>query len=445
MLRFRAVIAASLAIGTTVTNTGVVTWNTPQQTASASVSIDVGGMPGVGVAERHGPGTTPTSTARSAAPSARSRAGSSSCYRNGQPLRSVLTDAERRPTASPACAPNDVERRPLRAPLPRAGRGREHRLARQGRLRLHERSAADQRHRGVVGRQPAGPQPADRPERRGVRRDRAGADRRRDAHPARRERRPAAAGGLLRRSGPAGPGHARRRLLQVRPELLRPGLPERRQLPDRGRRRPGSGFVAGYSQIIPPISGASTAAALRARVPAAAPTTRCRPRRQHCEAQPSELAPPPSVPPRTAGHELPRAPVARRQPGPGLEPDLQQPHPARPGARRRRRHHQDDAVDERQPRPARALRDHASATRSAPSSPDAQHRGPLPGRLPLRGGLRADRRRADRADASTAASSSGPTSASATSGRRTLQLLLAVGAGVSEGEYVNRAQARRAA
>jgi len=47
-LRFRAVIDAGLATGTTVTNTGVVAWNTPAQTASASVSIAVGGLPGVG-------------------------------------------------------------------------------------------------------------------------------------------------------------------------------------------------------------------------------------------------------------------------------------------------------------------------------------------------------------------------------------------------------------
>ncbi len=49
VLRFRATIAPSLAIGTRITNTGVVTWNNPPQTARASVSIDVGGMVGVGV------------------------------------------------------------------------------------------------------------------------------------------------------------------------------------------------------------------------------------------------------------------------------------------------------------------------------------------------------------------------------------------------------------
>ncbi len=48
-VRFRAQIAAGLPVGTTLTNTGVVTWNTPQQSASASVSIDIGGTPGSGM------------------------------------------------------------------------------------------------------------------------------------------------------------------------------------------------------------------------------------------------------------------------------------------------------------------------------------------------------------------------------------------------------------
>jgi uncharacterized repeat protein (TIGR01451 family) len=47
-VRFRVQIASGLPAGTTLTNTGVVTWNTPQQTASASVSIDIGGVPGAG-------------------------------------------------------------------------------------------------------------------------------------------------------------------------------------------------------------------------------------------------------------------------------------------------------------------------------------------------------------------------------------------------------------
>src|SRR4029077_12877359 len=41
-VRFRAQIASGLPAGTRITNTGVVTWNTPQQSASASISIDIG-------------------------------------------------------------------------------------------------------------------------------------------------------------------------------------------------------------------------------------------------------------------------------------------------------------------------------------------------------------------------------------------------------------------
>jgi uncharacterized repeat protein (TIGR01451 family) len=47
-VRFRANIASGLPAGTTLTNTAVVTWNNPPQTASATVSIDVGGVPGAG-------------------------------------------------------------------------------------------------------------------------------------------------------------------------------------------------------------------------------------------------------------------------------------------------------------------------------------------------------------------------------------------------------------
>jgi uncharacterized repeat protein (TIGR01451 family) len=48
-VRFRTQIAAGLPAGTTLTNTALVTWNNPPQTASASVSIDIGGTPGSGM------------------------------------------------------------------------------------------------------------------------------------------------------------------------------------------------------------------------------------------------------------------------------------------------------------------------------------------------------------------------------------------------------------
>jgi uncharacterized repeat protein (TIGR01451 family)/fimbrial isopeptide formation D2 family protein len=46
IVRFRVQINSPLAIGTTITNTAEVRWNDPAQTDSASVSIDVGGTPG---------------------------------------------------------------------------------------------------------------------------------------------------------------------------------------------------------------------------------------------------------------------------------------------------------------------------------------------------------------------------------------------------------------
>jgi uncharacterized repeat protein (TIGR01451 family) len=49
VLRFRAVINPDLADGTRISNTGVVTWNDPPQTAEATVTIDVGGMPNAGI------------------------------------------------------------------------------------------------------------------------------------------------------------------------------------------------------------------------------------------------------------------------------------------------------------------------------------------------------------------------------------------------------------
>ena len=48
-LRFRAVLDPNLAIGTRVTNTGTVYWDNPVRQASASVGVDVGGIPGVGL------------------------------------------------------------------------------------------------------------------------------------------------------------------------------------------------------------------------------------------------------------------------------------------------------------------------------------------------------------------------------------------------------------
>ncbi len=46
VVRFRVQIEAVLPIGTTIANTGVVSWSDPAQSASATVSLDLGGTPG---------------------------------------------------------------------------------------------------------------------------------------------------------------------------------------------------------------------------------------------------------------------------------------------------------------------------------------------------------------------------------------------------------------
>jgi uncharacterized repeat protein (TIGR01451 family) len=46
VLKFRATLNPALAVGTMVTNTGLVAWNNPTQTQSASASIIVGSLPG---------------------------------------------------------------------------------------------------------------------------------------------------------------------------------------------------------------------------------------------------------------------------------------------------------------------------------------------------------------------------------------------------------------
>ncbi|HUG03681.1 MAG TPA: hypothetical protein VML92_04545 [Steroidobacteraceae bacterium] len=106
VLRFRATLDPGLAIGTTVTNTGVVTWNAATQTASASVSIGVGGVPGVGVlngAAWHDANFDDVQDGVE-----RALAGwTADLYRDGQLLHSALIDADGAYRIS-GLVPNDV-------------------------------------------------------------------------------------------------------------------------------------------------------------------------------------------------------------------------------------------------------------------------------------------------------------------------------------------------
>jgi uncharacterized repeat protein (TIGR01451 family) len=93
LLRFRAVIDPNLVDGTPVSNTAVVTWNDPAQTASATSIIDVGGVPGAGILSgavwhdadytgTFGTGERPL------------EGWTVTLYRDGEPIRSMLTDAD---------------------------------------------------------------------------------------------------------------------------------------------------------------------------------------------------------------------------------------------------------------------------------------------------------------------------------------------------------------
>jgi uncharacterized repeat protein (TIGR01451 family) len=92
-LRFRAVINPNLVDGTTVTNEAEVFWNDPLQSQTASVSIDVGGVPGTGIVSGsawHDADFTNTFSAGE-----RPLEGwTVTLTRDGQPIRSVLTDVD---------------------------------------------------------------------------------------------------------------------------------------------------------------------------------------------------------------------------------------------------------------------------------------------------------------------------------------------------------------
>ena len=91
-LRFRAVLDPGLQIGTRVTNTATVDWGNPTQTASASVSIDVGGTPGIGIINGSAWHDADFDDIQNAGE--RTLAGwAVELYRDGQLLLSTLTDA----------------------------------------------------------------------------------------------------------------------------------------------------------------------------------------------------------------------------------------------------------------------------------------------------------------------------------------------------------------
>jgi uncharacterized repeat protein (TIGR01451 family) len=92
VLRFRAIINPTLVDGTPVTNTAQVTWNDPTQYATASVSIDVGAVVGFGMLSGtvwHDADFDDTADAAERL----LQGWTVELLLNGQPIRSVITDA----------------------------------------------------------------------------------------------------------------------------------------------------------------------------------------------------------------------------------------------------------------------------------------------------------------------------------------------------------------
>ncbi|HEY1526381.1 MAG TPA: SdrD B-like domain-containing protein, partial [Candidatus Angelobacter sp.] len=93
-LRFRAQIAAGIPAGTTLTNTGLVRWNTPTETASASASVVIGGVTGPGAGTLNG--TAWLDANFNKVPDAGEpllQGWTVTLFLNGVQLQSVLTDA----------------------------------------------------------------------------------------------------------------------------------------------------------------------------------------------------------------------------------------------------------------------------------------------------------------------------------------------------------------
>jgi large repetitive protein len=295
VLRFRARIAPTLAIGTRITNTGVVTWNNPPQTARASVSIDVGGMVGVGVL--NGKAWHDANFDTISDSNERVLEGwTVQLYRNDVLLRSAVTDAGGAYRIA-GIVPNyaTADRYELRFLAPNAGAA----TAKLG--RAHSTFTNDlQRIADIVVQSGSNLQDLNLPiNPNGVvyntilRTPIAGATLTLSHGgapvPAACFYDPAQQGQVtladgyyrfdLNFSEPACPSGG--------DYVLETGAPQ-------------VGFIAGQSQIIPPASGATTAAFSVPTCPASVDDAIAA-TAQHCEVQPSEFAPPATVRPRTDG------------------------------------------------------------------------------------------------------------------------------------------------
>jgi large repetitive protein len=293
-LRFRAQIAAGVPTGTTLTNTGLVTWNTPTETASASVSVVIGGVPGAATLN----GTAWLDANFNKVPDTgepRLQGWTVGLFRNGVQVQSVLTDVNGVYRFSNV-SPNDVtpDHYEVRFTAPGAGPN----TAKLGKADSVFTNSL-QRITDIIV--PAGSN-------------------------LQNLNLPIAPNGVVYNSLTRTP------LAGVTVNMLRAGSPlpaacfddpaQQGQITQAGGyyrfdlnftdpacssggsylikvTAPSSNFVAGESQIIPATSGAATAAFSVPGCPGSVQDAL--PAIPFCEAQQSEFAPPSSVPPRSAG------------------------------------------------------------------------------------------------------------------------------------------------
>ncbi|MCK7509895.1 MAG: hypothetical protein MZV70_41610 [Desulfobacterales bacterium] len=233
MVRFRVTITSGVT-GDTITNTAEVTWNAATQRASASVSVDIGGILGSGILS--GRAWHDVNFDNVFDSTELVLAGwTVQLYGNGTLLVSTLTDANGQYTFS-GLVPNFGTSNQYEIRFRAPGAGPNTALLGLADSAFTNAPAAHLQHRRVLRQQSAGPQSADRTGRRGVQLGAAHAGGRIDAQPA--------AGGsgkpgdvragtrqLPRRCCPAGSGDTGERLLQVRHQFQRPRpVPEQRGL-----------------------------------------------------------------------------------------------------------------------------------------------------------------------------------------------------------------------
>jgi large repetitive protein len=298
VLRFRAVLNPNLVLDTVVTNTGVVSWNTPTQTASASVSIVVGNVPGSGLLTGSAWHDADFDDVKDSGE--RALAGwTVELYRDNQLWQSVQTDANGAYRII-GVAPNDLNgvRYELRFRAPGAGPN----TAMLGRAASPFTNGM-QRITDIIVRSGATVQGLNLP-----------------IHPNgviynSMARTPVAGATLtLLNAGNGSPlptacfdDAVQQGQITIASGYYKfdvnfsdPACPSGGDYLIAVMAPPGTNYIAGYSQIIPPASSASTAAFSVPACPAssndAIPSTAT-----YCEVQPSEFAPAASVPARSTG------------------------------------------------------------------------------------------------------------------------------------------------